>query len=152
MTCMDEEIINRFEKYIDKSGECWLWTGYCNKLGYGQFKFEDKTWKAHRLSYLLANGELPPSPLVVRHKCRSRNCVNPEHLEPGTKSENELDKVRDGTDCRGEKSVNAKLTEAQVLDIRSRSNQLLKELATEFNVCIQTIWDIKNRKSWKHLI
>ena len=151
MTCMDEETINRFEKYIDKSGECWLWTGYCNKLGYGQFKFEGKTWRSHRFSYFLANGELPAPPLVVRHKCRSRNCVNPEHLESGTYSENELDKVRDGTDDRGEKSVNAKLTKEQVLDIRSRSNQLLKELATEFGVSIQHIWDIKNRKRWKHI-
>jgi regulator of sirC expression with transglutaminase-like and TPR domain len=108
-------------------------------------------WKSHRFSYFLATGELPAAPLVVRHKCKSKNCVNPDHLEPGTKSENELDKVRDGTDDRGEKSVNAKLTEAQVLDIRSRSGQTLKELAMEFNVHLQTIWNIIHRKRWKHI-
>ena len=42
--------INRFEQFIDKSGECWLWTGACAD-GYGQCRYEGKMWAAHRFSY-----------------------------------------------------------------------------------------------------
>jgi hypothetical protein len=148
---MDDSIVSRFEKYIDKSGECWLWTGSCNNNGYGRFGFEGKIWHCHRFSYFLANGELPTPPLLVRHKCRSRNCVNPEHLEYGTSSENELDKVRDGTHKRGERNNTVKLTEAQVREIRRRSDEKQRDLAKEFGVTYQTIWAIIHKKIWAWL-
>ena len=142
--------INRFEQFIDKSGECWLWTGSCVK-GYGQFSYEGKMWLAHRFSYFLANGELPTLPLIVRHKCKSKNCVNPEHLEPGTKEQNEADKLRDGTDSRGEKHGQVKLTKEQVQEIRRRTDEKQSDLAKEFGVVYQTISLIITRKSWAWL-
>jgi hypothetical protein len=149
---MDDSIVSRFEKHIDKSGECWLWTGACGSDSYGAFWYEGKIWKAHRFAYLLANGELPTTPLVVRHKCRSKNCCNPEHLEPGTKSENNgSDRVRDGTIIRGEKINNAKLTEQQVREIRKRHAESQKDLAKEFGVNQSTISDIINKKKWAWL-
>ena len=148
---MDDSIVSRFEKYIDKSGECWLWTGYCGKKGYGLFGFEGKRWLCHRFSYFLANSELPASPLIVRHKCRSRNCVNPDHLESGTPSENELDKVRDGTHKRGERNNNVKLTENQVREIRKRHSETQQDLAKEFGVSQVSISLIIRKKNWAWL-
>ena len=149
---MDDSIVSRFEKYIDKSADCWLWTRGCDKDGYGIFTLKHAdTWKAHRFSYYLANGELPKSPLVVRHKCKSKNCVNPDHLESGTKSENQLDKVRDGTDIRGIKHHNAKLTKAQVLEIRGRSTENQRDLAKEFNVSSKHINNIIFKRTWTWL-
>ena len=147
---MDDSIIRRFEKHIDKSGECWLWTGSCNEFGHGQFRYESKAWKAHRFSYFLANGELPAPPLIVRHKCKSKNCVNPEHLEPGTKKQNSADRIRDETDNRGEKNSAVKLTEVQVREIR-QSNKSQEDLAKEFGVCKVNISAIINKKSWAWL-
>tara|TARA_R110002126_G_scaffold132433_1_gene276450 strand:- start:18 stop:464 length:447 start_codon:yes stop_codon:yes gene_type:complete len=146
-----DSIVSRFEKHIDKSGDCWLWTGSCNKDGYGRFTYEEKKWIAHRFSYYLANGELPEPPLIIRHKCRSRNCVNPDHLESGTSKQNQADKVRDGTDNRGEKCWQAKLTEVQVLEIRSRSTENQKDLGKEFGVRKQTISYIIHKKNWAWL-
>ncbi len=145
-----DSIINRFEKYIDKSGECWLWTGTFSKNGYGQFWYEGKHIDSHRFSYLLANGELPTHPLVVRHKCKPKNCVNPDHLEPGTQSENQLDRARDGTDMRGIKHHNAKLTEIQVREIR-QSDKSQADLAKEFGVTYHSISKIINKKNWAWL-
>ena len=143
---MDSDTLERFEKYIDKSGECWLWIGYCNvRHGYGQFSYEGKIWRTHRLMYLHCNGELPEEPLVVRHKCSNRNCCNPEHLEPGTKSQNELDKHRDGT------MVHAKLTAEQVLEIRKRTDKNQTELGLEYGVLQTTISRIIQRKLWTHI-
>ena len=148
---MDDSIIRRFEKHIDKSGECWLWTGSCNEFGHGQFGYEKTMWKAHRFSYFLANGKLPAPPLIVRHKCRSRNCVNPEHLESGTYFENQNDRIRDGTDNRGEKHPKSKVTETQVREIRERHDEKIGDLAKEFGVSYNTIYGIIHKRSWAWL-
>ena len=142
---MDEETLARFEKYIDKSGECWLWTGFCNPDGYGEFWFKDKSWRSYRLMYLHHHGELPEKPLVIRHNCKSKNCCNPGHLEPGTIRENQLDRHRDGT------MVQAKLTAKQVLEIRKRSCEKQCKLAREFGVSNVTIHKILSRKLWSHI-
>ena len=142
---MDEETLNRFEKYLDKSGECWLWTGNCNKDGYGRFGYEGKIWRTHRLMYLHCNGELPEYPLEVCHKCKSKNCCNPEHLEAGTKSKNlGIDKHRDGT-------MPTKLTAAQVLEIRQRTDKSQRELGLEYGVSKTNISEIILRKIWTHI-
>lgn len=75
----------KFQK--NKSG-CWEWAGYVGKHGYGQVTIKGKSFKAHRLSYLLHKGELT-SGLEIDHLCRNRKCINPQHLEEVTKKENQ---------------------------------------------------------------
>jgi hypothetical protein len=142
---MDEETLNRFEKFLDKSGECWLWTGSCWE-GYGQFRIEGKIWKTHRLMYLHCYGELPEQPLDILHKCKPKNCCNPDHLEAGTKSQNSgIDRHRDGT------MVQAKLTAAQVLEIRQRTDKSQRELGLEYGVSQMNISRIIRRTIWTHI-
>lgn len=67
--------------------ECWIWQGCPDEKGYGGFACRERAYKAHRLSYTIFVGPIPPD-LVIDHLCRTRNCVNPEHLEPVTDVEN----------------------------------------------------------------
>jgi hypothetical protein len=68
---------------------CWLWNGYKNNKGYGQFKLRGKIYYAHRLSFLLNKGEIE-SGLELDHLCKTPLCVNPDHLEAVTHQENML--------------------------------------------------------------
>jgi hypothetical protein len=139
---------NKLDKTSSTTG-CWLWKASCAD-GYGRVSIGGKMHKAHRVSWYIAGNTIPGT-LIIRHKCRSRNCVNPEHLETGTRQENEMDKFRDGTATIGEKNGNSKLTAQQVLDIRKRTKDTQKELSLEFNVAQTTISDIRLRRIWKHI-
>ncbi len=64
---------------------CWLWSGFVVPHGYGYFMREP----AHRRVYRELRGEIPAG-LDLDHLCRVRCCVNPDHLEPVTRSVNLL--------------------------------------------------------------
>ena len=70
--------------------ECWEWTGNLNPTGYGLFFVEvGQTVPAHRYSYELLRGEIPPG-YCIDHLCRNHSCINPNHLEAVTPRENTL--------------------------------------------------------------
>lgn len=66
---------------------CWLWMGWVNTEGYGQFGASGRSMGAHRWGYIALAGAIPAG-LQLDHKCRVRCCVNPAHLEPVTNQEN----------------------------------------------------------------
>lgn len=66
---------------------CWVWTGSTNSRGYGQITINKKSKKAHRVMYELIRGTIPDG-MELDHLCRVKSCVNPEHLEAVTHSEN----------------------------------------------------------------
>ena len=148
---MDDKLIRRFFAKVNKTEECWLWTGYITPTGYGQMTMNKITKKAHRLSWLIAGNTIPDDKPVLRHKCRNRNCVRPEHLEVGTHAENTADRIRDETVIRGRESNLAKLTDEQVLQIRERATENQRELAREFGVAQSAISRIIGRKTWNHI-
>jgi hypothetical protein len=148
---MDEYTKERFFRYVTKTDSCWLWKGGLDGGGYGVMKVNKIMKKAHRISWLIAGNTIPDDKPILRHKCRNRNCVSPEHLEVGTHTDNSSDKVRDGTVYCGEKHHRARLTPAQVLLVREREGERIIDLAKEFNTSDTTIYDIIHRRSWKHI-
>jgi hypothetical protein len=69
---------------------CWFWTGHVNAGGYGWCTPHDAagtTKKAHRIVYALLRGRVADG-MDLDHLCRVRCCVNPDHLEPVTRSVN----------------------------------------------------------------
>jgi Mor family transcriptional regulator len=63
------------------------------------------------------------------------------------------DRVRDGTQCLGEKSPVAKLTAADVIEIRRRYDAGVSqaELVRTYSVGASQVNRIVKRKSWVHL-
>ena len=74
----------RFWKFVDDTGSCQLWTGAKSGKGYGYF---GNLGYAHRFAYEMKNGKIPDG-MVIDHLCRVHSCVNPDHLEAVTNSEN----------------------------------------------------------------
>ena len=81
-------VIARFWSFVDKSGECWVWTGW-NNGRYPGFSVGRTKLYAHRFSYELHKGPIPEG-AVIDHTCRNKMCVNPAHLEAVTNQENVL--------------------------------------------------------------
>lgn len=67
---------------------CWEWIASLNgKSGYGTLNVRGRATLAHRASYEEFVGPIPEGH-EIDHLCRNRKCINPEHLEPVTSSEN----------------------------------------------------------------
>lgn len=69
---------------------CIVWLGYINEKGYGIVKYKGRMRPVHRVSWELANNCTIPDDLETDHLCRVRCCINPNHLEPVTRSINQL--------------------------------------------------------------
>ncbi len=77
----------RFWSKVDKSGDCWLWTGAKDALGYGHARSGGEPQRAHRLAYELAKGPIPEG-LLIDHLCHTPSCVRAEHLRLATFKQN----------------------------------------------------------------
>jgi hypothetical protein len=148
------DIHERFAKYVDDSGDCWLWTG-CklkSKWEYGQFKVNGKIEKAHRVSYQLYKGEIPQG-LIVRHTCNNPCCVNPEHLELGTQQDNMDDMVKANRQAVGIKNGRSKIKEEDIPDIRRRLalGESYYSIGKLYGVTHAPIKQIKNGRSFAYV-
>jgi len=77
---MDAEKTRSFWKRVNKTNTCWFWTGGVGYNAYGQFNYGDQTVLAHRFAYGSLLGPIPNG-YIIHHKCRSKRCVNPDHLQ-----------------------------------------------------------------------
>lgn len=157
---LQEVFVERFWKRvrIGEADECWEWTAYRRKEGYGKVgvtfgKANSKTLNAHRIAYLLYHGELPLR-LSVLHTCDNPPCCNPTHLFLGTQAENLEDMHRKGRyrfkAHSGEENGNAKLSWEKVREVRQKHarGEKLRTLASEFGVSESTIKRIVYLRGW----
>jgi len=115
-------LAERFWFHVNKTDSCWMWTGAKDRQGYGTIIIHgrrSKRIRAHRLSWIMAHGDIDPS-VIVCHHCDTPSCVNPNHLFVGSKGDNNKDKVSKGRHAFGERHGMASLTKEQVEEIRSR--------------------------------
>jgi len=130
---------------VRSEGVCWFWKGAATN-GYGRFR----GIRAHRFAYEIAKGPIP-SELMVRHLCGNKLCVNPRHLEIGTMADNAADGMKLGETLRGAANGKAKLSEDDVLYIRSNPDDLSgRNLAIKFGVSPATISLIRSGRRWGH--
>lgn len=164
----------RFWQRVDKTGDCWIWTGAKIKFGYGVIRRNSSEGgaqqKTHRVSWELHNGPIPQG-LMVLHRCDNPPCVRPDHLFLGTGLDNVADREAKGRTAKGdnsgarlhperhahlpgELSAQAKLTNDDVLQITARyksGSATQRQLASEYGIGQAQISRILLGKRWRHL-
>lgn len=114
---------------------CWVWQKWTNEQGYGSKWYEGKTQRAHRVYYLIRHGSIPEG-AHLDHLCRTRNCVNPDHLEPVSHIENHRRRP-------------TKFTQQKADELRSlRASMSQNKLAERFEISRRYVRDILEGKCW----
>jgi hypothetical protein len=155
----------------DEVRGCLLWGGYTHpRAPYGRLTVDGTHYRTHRLAWALLGGP-PAGDLNTLHTCDEPRCVNPAHLYLGTQKDNVRDMVvRGRQNCptgdrsssrrhpdsrpRGEAQGSSKLTDAQVVEIRSRyaaGGVSTRALGREFSVHPTTIFHVVKGDAWSHV-
>jgi hypothetical protein len=141
-----------------KSGEWLPLKPVCNGNGYPMvnlYRGARHTREIHQIKLVVFVGPCPED-----QECLHRN-GNPRdfslaNIHWGTQSENSADRNKHGWNpARGERCGTAKLTDAQVIKIRSQyaaGGVTQRQLAREYGVNRSLISRIVNCKYWKHLL
>lgn len=141
---------------------CWLWTGFVQHFGHGNIRYNGRYWSAHRLAWTLVNGPIPDG-MCVCHRCDVPACGNVDHLFLGTAGDNTRDMVRKGrnrggrvpydSQVRGESQPRSKLTDAGVVELRSRvaNGEKIARICREYGVSQQSAWNAVHRITWRHV-
>lgn len=143
-------------RYTETESGCWIWKGSKDACGYGLIFITNpkKLWRAHRYVWTQLRGDIP-NRMLLCHRCDTPACVNPDHLFLGTQADNMRDMAIKGRADRtkkqkGERHSQAKLTEADVLRIRS-DKRPRAEVAKEYGVSIAAVSLAARGVTWSHV-
>lgn len=95
-------LVPKSPDWIESTDGCWIWQWRPSSTGYGTKHVNGRTVLAHRWVYEQHHGAIPVG-MQLDHLCHTvdvscpggsaclhRRCVNPEHLEPVTDTDNKL--------------------------------------------------------------
>jgi len=116
---------------------CWIWQGTRDAGGYGRrwSRTEGRVQNAHVVFWEEIHGSVPEG-LDLDHLCRNRACVNPDHMEPVTRSEN----IRRG--------LGSKLTIDDARAIKA-STRPLKDVAAQYGITMSMVSQIRRGVAWR---
>jgi hypothetical protein len=131
----------RFWKRVNKTPNCWLWTGAKSAKGYGMWG-HPKFRITSRFSWYIHFGD--PGKRFVLHKCDNPACVRPDHLFLGTN----LDNIRDMV--RKRRRASMKLQEEDIPRIRElrKAGMTSTAIAKMYGISQPAVSQIVNRKTW----
>lgn len=137
---------------LSDDDSCWLWLGYIDKDGYGQLSVNDRSQRAHRMSWEAHVGPIPTD-MQVLHTCDVRACINPNHLFLGTNVDNMIDRNSKGRAAAGERHGQRVLTESDVRTIRRRfrHGETQTAIAKAYGVDQTTVSRVVLGRTWRHV-
>lgn len=132
--------------------ECLLWPFTTNGAGNAQIRHRGRNKLVSRIVCEEEHGPPPTPKHEAAHSCGKGHeaCVTKRHLEWKTPKQNNADKLIHGTHNRGDRCPVAKLTEADVREIRRllAGGTVQREIATRFGVDQSNISQINRGHSW----
>ncbi len=144
----------RFWAKVDKSGECWLWTGGTDSKGYGSIMINSRIIGTHVFSWELHNGRKVPKEMDVCHNCPGpdgdqKACCNPAHLWIGTRAEHGRD-----TSAKGQFKTRRKFTPEEVIEMRRQfadGEATIRALSHQQGCSYNNMRQIIRRETYKHV-
>lgn len=153
---------------LDRTGNCWLWTGALDARGRGRVWRNGSLRLHHRAVWEILVGPIPEGALLCHH-CDNPQCANPAHLYIGDSKTNAGDMWQRGRHwtqkeperaasvgsrlgsrnewAKGASNPKAKLTQDQVKQIIA-SPDGSRELARRYGVDRTTIQRIRRGSLW----
>ena len=154
------------ERIVESDKGCWVWQGGVTTGGYGSAHVGRKTYRAHRISWVVFRGDIPIG-LWVLHTCDNPPCINPEHLYLGTRADNDQDakdrnrlatgdrhgmRLHPESVPRGERQGSSRLTADIVRQMRILAGSMTQcALAQQFGITQVHVGRIINRQEWAHV-
>lgn len=139
---------------IDDADKCWEWQGYRAARGHGQIGAGRKgagQRPVHQVAWEFFNGRAVADGMQVNHHCDNPPCCNPRHLYEGTQRENVDDMQSRGRMAVGQMLPHAKLTRADVQEIRriwETRSMKQREIAAQFGISQPHVSGVVNGKEW----
>lgn len=153
------EIVSMIAAHADESS-CleWPYKRKATGLPYGIVRHDGTDWRVHRLAYKIVHGDIPDGKIIM-HSCDNPPCFNPNHLSPGTRTENAADRHQKGrtkkavSPVRGEAQWKSKLTDSDIIEIREsyRNGHSQTAVAIHFSISQVCVSRIVLGRSWKHV-
>lgn len=138
MTETKSKVADWLKAHVDYPHDfCLVWPFYRNPNGYGMCRFGDKSRWAHRLMCEMAHGSPPTLEHEAAHSCGNGDggCCNPRHLSWKTPTENRRDSIEHGTSIRVRRGRSRRLSDAQVVEIKSLKGKLTQqEIADRYGI------------------
>ena len=153
-----EERVSLFKSKLSSPDErgCMNWMGCDNGNGYGVISagedHKPRNMISSRFAWVAEFGPIPDGMLVCHH-CDNRKCCNPAHLFLGKHKENNNDSKSKGRNQRGIRHWNARLSEEQIMTIRSMKFKHgdKKRVAAQYGINPDTLTRILSGAGWSHL-
>ncbi len=123
-----------------------------NDTGRISMSYRCQRMKASRWAYLLKMRLLPTFDFEenqVLHKCGNQDCIEADHLQIGTRSENERDKILHSTSGHGKHS-NLTIEQARMIKL-SKGSGSQAERALKYGVTIGVVYTMDTGKAWNWL-
>lgn len=130
--------------------KCWNWKAGKFSSGYGCISMYGTSLRAHRLSYLLHWGTIPPEALVL-HRCDNPSCINPFHLWLGTHTDNQRDAWKKGRKKALQIAKHGTQMVRVVRTLYFEHHHRQRDIAQLFELTPCYVSNIINRVTWKNL-
>ena len=147
-----EEIKNNIRSFEQP---CRVWTGIFLGPEHPWIHFSNIAKAAYQVTWELENNTTLPEGKICLHLCKTKTCVEPQHIYPGTyQRNNKEDRERDGTALKGEKNPCAKISDATAKEIylAGIAGESAKKRASRFGAHIDTVRCIDRLKQWSHVL
>jgi hypothetical protein len=144
------EYISNRTRYLDNNCQIFNGAFFTDSTDLGLIKINGYVTSAYRVSAWANQNDYDsfldlPKNILTRHKCLTKYCINPDHLEFGTHKQNNADIRRDGT----QNGISDSL--AQSIADSWNSGKTEAERAAEFDVPIACIKRVDRRYNYYNI-